>query len=245
MRIIYRYILPLVVLLLLSAAAYSWSQIGRYPHKLWLHRCNTIEKLQEKHADYPHIEIDLVFREESGLFDVTHDEDKSYQLSLDAYFAYLQQENGKMWLDIKNLTETNAPQMLAAMNRLMQTYAIGHERLILESPSWQALGLFKQQGFYTSNYVTFDNPGKLTDAEVQVCIAQLQEIVDSGYVSALSFPAHWYREIRSRLHRDIDLLTWMHRYTQFEFFLTLIGHEMLNDEQLKVVLVKDKGHHHR
>ena len=80
---------------------------------------------------------------------------------------------------------------------------------------------------------------------VRGCIDSLRRVADSGTVRALSFPGWWYATIRRHLRRSIDLLTWKHRTTQFEFFLTSEGWRMLRDPQLKVILVKDKGHYHR
>lgn len=37
--------------------------IDNYPGKIWLHRCNSVEKYREKHPRYPNVEIDLVFRD--------------------------------------------------------------------------------------------------------------------------------------------------------------------------------------
>ena len=54
--------------------------IGRYPEKIWLHRCNSLEKLYEKQSRYPNVEVDLVFRKDR-VFDVTHDVDTSFNLS--------------------------------------------------------------------------------------------------------------------------------------------------------------------
>ena len=41
----------------------------RHTDKLWLHRCNSVEKYAEMHPRYPNVEIDVVFRPD-GYFDV-------------------------------------------------------------------------------------------------------------------------------------------------------------------------------
>lgn len=70
--------------------------------------------------------------------------------------------------------------------------------------------------------------------------------VNSHKVCALSFPGWWYDDIKEAFAQQlIALLTWEHRKTQLELFLTPRGRRMINDPQLKVVLVKDKGHFHR
>ena len=152
---------------------------------------------------------------------------------------------GKMWLDIKNLTAGNKHVALERMNEMTEYFQIAKDRLIIEGKDWKALEVFTQDGYYTSYYVTYDEPDDLSEEEVDDCIEELQEIADKEVVSALSFPGYWYTEIKEGLNRSIDLLTWKHRSSQLQFLLSSVGREMLADPQLKVVLVKEKGRFHR
>lgn len=222
----------------------GFRDIGSYPDKIWLHRCNSMEKLYEKHKAYPNIEVDVVFRG-SRVFDVTHDADTGFNLTLDVYFAYMKDKEGKIWLDVKNLTIDNRMAMLMTLNRLMKHFQIEKDRLIIESPSWESLKIFTRAGYYTSCYVTYEEPCSLSDAEIDYCIRELQQIADGGNVCALSFPGYWYKMIKEKMNRSIDLLTWEHRKTQLEVLLSSSGRKMLFDPQLKVMLVKDKGKYHR
>lgn len=215
-----------------------------FPGKIWLHRCNSMEKLYEQDDEYPNVEIDVVFRE-NRRFDVTHDVDTSFNLSLDPYFFYMDKTDGKMWLDVKNLTKENKEEMLAELNRLVNTYHIEKDELIIESRDWRALALFTRSGYYTSYYVPFDAPQDMDDKELNDCIIKLRRIADHKVVRALSFPGWWYPIIKERLDRSIDLLTWKHRTTQLGLLASPMGWRMLNDNQLKVILVKDKGEYHR
>lgn len=233
-----------IVLILMYLLFMGFRDIGRYTDKIWLHRCNSMEKLYEKHMNYPNIEVDLVFRE-NGKFDVTHNADTTFNLYLASYFSYMRTKKGKMWLDIKNLTLENRITALSSLNKLMEYFQIKKERLIIEGQNWKALEVFTQNGYYTSYYIPYDDPDDLSRKEQKCFIEKLQEIVDKKVVSALSFPGCWYTEIKEDLNRSIDLLTWEHRSTQLQFLLSPIGREMLFDPQLKVVLVKDKGKYHR
>ena len=222
----------------------GFREIGRYPDKIWLHRCNSMEKLYEKHMIYPNIEVDLVFRE-SRKFDVTHDADTTFYLGLASYFSYMRKKKGKMWLDIKNLTPENRIMALSSLDRLVESFQIEKDRLIIEGQSWKALEVFTQSGYYTSFYVPYDDPDDLSKKELKCFIKGLQEIADKKVVSALSFPGCWYTEIKESLNRSIDLLIWEHRSSQLQLLLSSVGREMLFDPQLKVILVKDKGKYHR
>ena len=203
-----------------------------------------MKKLYEEPLIYPNIEVDLVFRE-SRKFDVTHDADTTFYLGLASYFSYMRKKEGKMWLDIKNLTPENRIMALSSLDRLVESFQIEKDRLIIEGQSWKALEVFTQSGYYTSFYVPYDDPDDLSKKELKCFIKGLQEIADKKVVSALSFPGCWYTEIKESLNRSIDLLTWEHRSSQLQLLLSSVGREMLFDPQLKVILVKDKGKYHR
>lgn len=235
---------PIIAGILLLIVFLGIRDIGQYNNKIWLHRCNSLEKLYEKEAKYPNIEVDIVIRN-NHIFDVTHDIDTTFNLKIASYFDYMQEKDGRMWMDIKNLTSENKRSVLSRLNMLINHFEIEKERLIIESSNWEALATFTENEFYTSYYVPFDEPDELDDEEIDSCINELQKIADSRAVRALSFPEDWYDEIKDELNRPIDLLTWRHRDSQLEVLLTPSGRRMLNDPQLKVILVKDKGDYHR
>ena len=154
--------------------------IGRYPEKIWLHRCNSLEKLYEKQSRYPNVEVDLVFRKDR-VFDVTHDVDTSFNLSLGSYFSYMKDHEGKMWLDIKNLTAGNKHVALERMNEMTEYFQIAKDRLIIEGKDWKALEVFTQDGYYTSYYVTYDEPDDLSEEEVDARIKQIAAQISRDY----------------------------------------------------------------
>lgn len=236
--------LPILAGMCLCVLFMGFRDIGHYPDKIWLHRCNSMEKLYEKHIIYPNIEVDIVFRG-NRTFDVTHDTDTAFNLNLSAYFSYMKSKEGKIWLDVKNLTSDNRLAALERLDWLVKHYRIKKDRIIIESPAWEALDIFTHKGYYTSFYVTYDEPCSLSDEEINNSIEKLQEIADGGSVCALSFPGCWYETIKSDLNRSVDLLTWEHRKSQLQLLLSVTGRKMLHDPQLKVILVKDKGTFHR
>lgn len=232
------------VLVLFLWCGIAIGDLGDYPGKLWLHRCNSIEKLCELQDKYPNFEVDVVFRSKI-LFDVTHDEDTTFNLNLKSYFAFMQNREGRMWLDIKNLDLQNVEDVLQGLNGFTERYGVGKDRLILESSSFKALRYLTQAGYYTSFYIPYEKPSMLNEEEKSDFFKKLNKLASKGWVKALSFPGWWYSTIKENLESDIDLLTWKHRSTQFQLLLSLEGREMLDDPQLKVILVKDKGHYHR
>ena len=200
--------------------------------------------MKEQKDIYNHVEVDIVYRG-NGVFDVTHDEEISYNLHLDSYFAEIKKDSSKLWLDIKNVTLSNCFEMKEELNKLCTFYGINKNQLIIEGGNPLALETFTKDEYYTSYYVPFDKPSNLSNTEIDSCISTLQGIVDSHKTQAISFPGWWYNTIKAKLNRSIDLLTWKHRTTQLEFFLSPKHFQMLKDPQLKVILIKSKGKYHR
>ena len=237
-------VLIICAIIVICVTINAWYRIDNYPHKLWLHRCNSLEKWNEKADSYDNIEVDVVWRNDTG-FDVTHDIDTSFNQKLPPFLQQLKASGGKMWLDTKNLNTNNIARATDELNQLIAHNQLNKSQLIVESNDTNAINHLDKNGFYTSYYVNFDKPSELNENQIDSCLTMLQTIVDNTDCDAISFPSWWYDEIKEEMgNEDIDLLTWCHRTTQFELFVTPSCYEMLYDPQLKVILVKDKGEHH-
>ncbi len=238
-----------LVLLLLAFAVYvlrAWTMVDSRPDKVWLHRANSLEKVHEKLARYPNFEVDVCLRPD-GRLDVTHDDYVSFGLVLDAYFPLLgEDENRHMWIDVKNLDDSNISRFHKSVDSLCFLHRVQREQLIVESPRWDLLRPLTEAGYYTSCYVTAARPSRLSEVQKDSVLRHLHAVAQSGAVRALSFPEYWYSCLKDEL-RDtpVDYLTWKHHSSQFGFMLLPNSSEMLNDARLKVILVRDKGRFHR
>lgn len=235
-----------LLVLLTVYGALSWFQTGSRPDKIGLHRCNSLEKLQEVGGDYSLIEVDVCIRPE-GILDVTHDEDTTFGLALPSYFPYLHERpECRMWIDVKNLDNSNFKAFFTMLDSLCARYAIRHERLIVESRNWEFLPPPMQKNYVTSYYVDAPKPSTLSAHQIDSVITHLDAVIATGKVDAISFPGWWYVRLRRQFrHRDISFLIWRHRTTEWELFLDPIGRLMLADSRVKTVLVKNKGKYHR
>ncbi len=181
-------IVAIVVLIIVITACWALLQVGQYPHKLWLHRCNSIEKWCEKEDIYDNIEVDVVWRD--SVFDVTHDTDKSFNQRLEPFFAKLKEGgDGKIWLDMKNVTLSNVTRVVFRINYLLSCHALGKERLIIECKDVEALRLLDNQGFYTSYYIDFPKPSDIEDSQVEECLDSIEGVVAKNCCDAISFPS--------------------------------------------------------
>ena len=235
------------ILLICCGAAYclwAWQHTAPYREKLWLHRCNSLEKLEEQSDRFANVEVDVVIRSD-GRLDVTHDEDTTFQLCIDPYFAHIGRHHTHLWLDIKNISKENVEMLRHRLDSLCQAHGVKKGQLIVESRNITEISKLTAAGYYTSYYVDFDKPSHLSRQEINHCISRLQAIARSGKVRALSFPGWWYDEIHQHLGEPIDLLTWKHRSTEAEMRLWPGNFSLLRDPQVKVILIKSKGKYHR
>lgn len=227
-------------------AGYVASCLGSHRHKLWLHRCNSTEKFDEMSSRFVNVETDVVYRGE-GLFDVTHDLDVTYHLPLDSLFSRISgQRQRHIWIDLKNLTPPIAEEIDRHLTQLCAAWNVHRTAVIVESKSHEALSILTKKGWYTSYYVDFPYPSKLSTTTLDSCLAHIHHVAHSNTVCALSFPGWWYPHISpNNVSGSIDLLTWKHRTTEFEFFAWPPNRAMLADPRLKVILLKAKGKYHR
>ena len=214
------------------------------PDKCWLHRTNTVEKMLEISDKYKGIEIDVNFNNSDLYFDVTHDLEDSINLSLEKYFKYFSENDKKIWIDFKNLTENNVENSLNVFENLIKKYNLSKERFIIESGNFEMLKSFKEKGYYTSYYVPYLKLEKMSSKETEEWKRKIKDIILTGNVSAISFPGYMYPFVKS-IDTDIDLLTWEDGKKWQQLYKKKINIEMLKDKQLKVILVKEKGKYHR
>ncbi len=218
-------------------------RVGDYKDKLWAHRVNSLEKRMEFQNSFPNFEVDITIRIDSSdgdaILDVTHDEDTTFGLTFDEYIPIIG-DGDKVWLDIKNLTAANNKKVLEKLDSFVSDHGMEKSQFIIETRDHKALELLTRNDYYTSYYVDFDEIDEDT-------IRHLEDVAQTEYVKALSFPSTQYWDIRDNISdEDIDFLTWAHRDTQIEFLLNPFNSRLLEgDDRLKVILIKTRGKYHR
>ena len=203
-----------IVLIILLAFAvivpgiYCYQDVygDNYKHKLWLHRTNSLEKMQQFEDKYDNFEVDVVIRENGGL-EVTHDHDVSHDIWLKDFFRYVAGKDTRLWIDLKNMNDENYEEALIKLQQMCEEYKIPRGNLIIESKDWENLKYFKNKGFYTSYYVEF-KAGELTQKQEPAFNANLLKIEESGYVNAISFYGGNYNYITDNDLDRIDMLIW-------------------------------------
>lgn len=223
--------IPLSFILIWLASRHIYWSDNNWQQRIWLHRTNSPEKMKEFAGEYNGFECDVLLRSDS-LIDVTHDEPVSYGISAESFFPLLQHNTRNLWFDFKNLNSDNAVAALNLFEKWCDRYDIDKRRLILEGSDTYALSLFHDHGFYTAYYVRMEEGRNLND------------ILKSGAVDALSFHASDYNRIASTVTESSDWLVWEHRHSREVLPFLPRGRKLLHDTRVKIILVKDKGHHH-
>ncbi len=224
------------------------AQLFPITSKFWAHRCNDTRKMEEMMTIYDGVELDIIFcpTPEGGAFETSHDPQSAVDHPLDNFFAILGPHKTKIWLDFKNLNETTAHPALQELEKLIATYRIDKNRLILESENYDCLGLFHQQGFYTSYYCPVNDERYLRTAEYRdEYVHLLNKAIQSGHINAISFPAAYYPLVKEA-RPDVDLLTWhIGHYGWWDFYFDETLKPIMEDEHIKVILVSRHSRYDR
>ncbi len=218
------------------------------PSIFWLHRVNSPRKLKELGDKYKGLELDIIYHEKENEFENSHDvmSLKEFPLikTLNAYSELSYKPS--LWFDFKNLTIKNAKFALKRLEIILKEYNIDKNNVWLEASDIQALSLFTKAGWKTSYYVPYYNLKSLTRAEIQKIKQEIQNISFSEKVKSISFDGQYYSFIKSiKLNPNISLLTWFHTLDINQFMQHSEYKKILSDDQIKVILIKEIGHHHR
>ncbi|MFC2118403.1 hypothetical protein ACFLTI_08020 [Bacteroidota bacterium] len=155
--------------------------------KIWAHKVNSIEKLNEASNILAGVELDVMFYEDKNYFDVNHPPDRSINLTLSEYFeSQLSNINCKYWIDYKNLNIGNKTQSSNSLDSIINLNKINKNKVIVESSNPQLLETFVKKGFITSYYLPI-NLYKLNKEELETAIEKIKENITSfkhKYISA-------------------------------------------------------------
>lgn len=214
------------------------------------HRVNSTGKLsQVLHNKYRSLELDIIFKDDDkgGYFVVGHDKSNRPYTKLIEYLDLLPiNKMQKIWLDLKNLDETNIINIRKRLNYLDKKYHIKN-MVILESET--TLNIFSKisdDGFHTSYYL----PGDLAKLYRKNKIEKLREKtkllieqIKRQHCNAISFDISLYPYVKEyldkKLDKDIIYHTWdlTNKLKNKEFFNHLKKKKYFNDDRINTILV--------
>ena len=116
-----------------------------------------------------------------------HDEDKSIGLSLNALLELYHQKKltASIWLDFKNLDDTNLKNALLSLIQIRNKYNL-QNKILVESNRAGLLTDFSDSGFYTSYYTPMFNPYQINDTEIKLWVDSISSVIKNSRINALS-----------------------------------------------------------
>ena len=203
--------------------------------KDWVKAVNTEALMQAQDSTSAGLEMDVYFDKSKNSFFVYHDSSnisaQSLEQQLDVYRS--RKLTASVWLDFKNLNHSNE---VAALQKLMEfrnRYQL-QNKLIVESTNIKNLNAYCENGFFTSYYVPYFNPYLMDEDAIVKQIDDISFLLKTNKVSALS---GYYFQIPmlKRFFPTANLLTWAEN-SSFSLVAPVFNHQLMADEQIKIVL---------
>lgn len=203
--------------------------------KNWKKGVNTKERMNDFAENAVGFECDIYFDSVARSFDVHHDPDKSTSYSLDSLLQLYQQKNliSSMWLDIKNLDDSNTGSVLQALIELRNKYKL-HDKILIESGRANLLSTFSDSSFFTAYYVPFFNPYQTNEKATKFWADSIASEINhakinalSGYYFQCSFLRHYFP--------NYPVLTWVDK-SPFSLVNLLFCNRISADKSIFIVL---------
>lgn len=207
--------------------------------KIWVHRVNSIEKLQEVNVTFSGVELDVVFDTTLNVFDVNHPPAESIGLNLLAYLKSNKQNELHFWLDFKNLSPENALQALKRLEFLCAELSILKKQFIVEAIQPELLKLFAKNGFQTSYYLHWPGLYQLSEENLNETITQIKANIFPE-LSYISSSYHDFELLNQHFPNQEKLLWLTENETKFSSTIKEHWHrmEIANHPKIKVLLVQ-------
>lgn len=218
-----------------------------YKEKIWIHRVNSIEKLQEINPKFDKIELDVVFLKNEKKFDVNHPPAESINLSLFEYLSSIKiKQNNMFWLDFKNLSKKNINQSIGKLDSICKVLNINEHQFIIESTNPFLLEKLKQKSYKTSYYLA-DSLNQLSKDELQEQLSIIDEMNVNYKTDYLSFSYRDYQIINNYYPNNV-YLTWSFKFSEMQIInpiyilpmlkLVYYKYSILSDKKVEIVLFK-------
>lgn len=122
--------------------------------KVWAHAVNDTLTAQVKETRFSGMELDVLYAPGQHQLFVGHNEEDTLKgLTLERWFASLRHpENGRFWLDMKNLNSINADEIAELVCDILKPYHLMDRAFLENSDSW-ALKKVKAHQLHTSLWV--------------------------------------------------------------------------------------------
>ena len=204
-------------------------------NKIWKKGINTKERMNNLNPDDAGFECDVYFDTASKSFDVHHDADKNIGYSLADLLKLYQQKKlqASIWLDIKNMNDSNAASILHSLIELRKKYYL-QNKILVESGRSDLLTGFSDSSFFTSYYIPFFNPYTVNAAEINFWADSITSVISKSRVNALS-GYYFQSSFLSYYFSQYPVLTWVDN-SSFSLINRLFRMKIEADKSVFIVL---------
>ena len=206
--------------------------------KICAHRSNNVPMYRQALQHFACIEIDVHLEPaDGGPPGVYHPpETNNYGLTLDLLLTHETLPSGRLWLDVKDMSERNWQAFLSQL--LTRIPADRRRDIIVETP-WsdpgveRAAAAFRQRGFSFSYYLPTNEAircGAIRSSPCEALRAQVARTVALGF-SHLSFDARawtFVKTMQAQLPSGTRLLTW-------DLSRSWPQHELLDESDIYII----------
>ena len=211
---------------------YKIEGIGYY-NKIWAHRVNSLQKLNSALRYFDGIELDLVYNIDKDLLDVNHPPTSSIGLSFSEYLNTLRKDNFPyIWLDLKNINEKNAPNILKRLLLLFNSKNYPLHKILIESRRADQLNIFKNEGFNVTFYLP-PNLYKKDSLSLSKSILEIKKKIKAQPNIAISTSIDDYDIIKKEFPNKTKYIWAIVRPIHFQHFDI---RKVIKDKSVKVVL---------
>ena len=180
------------------------------------HRVNTIGKLYEiTKVGLRSFEVEIIFRTRGEFFEVGHHEGVMTGMTLESFLEKVPPDFEKIWLDIKNATNTTIPGINNRLLELDKKFGLKNRVIIETNNNSTFPSLLSNGGFHLSYYLPTEETLVIMGEDDKVRkfhARKLAGIAESQNVSAVSFNLRLYKFVKdyleTKLHQEIVYHTW-------------------------------------
>jgi hypothetical protein len=203
--------------------------------KEWIKAVNVVSKMEQISADAAGLEMDVYFDTAKNYLQLYHDSAGYSELDIETVLEVYKTRKltSSIWLDFKNLSAANEIQSLKYISKLREQYGL-QNKLIIESSSPQFLQSFCDSGFFTSYYIRFFNPYRISENELIAQIDTISAILKKYKVSALSGYYFQY-PVMKKYFPNYPVLTWTDN-SNISLISNSFNKILKSDVNVKVVL---------
>lgn len=226
--------------ILVVANRYSSKRLELYGHydKVWAHRVNNLTKLESAEYRFEGVELDLTYFPQKNNLAVYHAGiSTSMDLHFDEYVPHIENSDLNVWLDIKNLDQSNAAEIFELVEKTVNNsfYRNNKNKILVESHDPAALHLFLNHGYRASRYLPYGTKNlKNKDSlatNIKISLRQHEGLELSAHYSNYPFlKNHFPKTIK-----NIWILTSTYDPETFSNFSMI--RELLKDSTVKAVLI--------